>query len=141
MKKQSNMPWDAARVASRRELPKQRLLHGPVGSRLESNGAPGITASKRSWCGPFSAELPCCRGCGYHVCSCPIDPPYCPQCGPMPPATLTHRCPEGLPFKVVADARVPKDCAFFIGVDAALTPSRTAYTFLRLVNGAWQVVS
>lgn len=55
-------PWSMARVASRRELPKPRKMHGPVG---ESFGVEGV---------PEGVRYDACRGCGYHVCSCkPVE--------------------------------------------------------------------
>lgn len=61
-------PWDAARAASRRPLPRPRKLHGPVG------------ATPRTDYGE-----PACQGCGYHVCapSCEhakYDARFCAGC-------------------------------------------------------------
>ena len=61
------MRWDAARVASRRPLPKPRKMHGPVGDEaLNFRVEPGCFGEKR-W---RRTADDACEDCGYHVCSC-----------------------------------------------------------------------
>lgn len=67
-------PWHMARVASRRELPKPRKMHGPVGEKLETpdEGRARYPKMKSIWFAP--GECSTCRDCGHHVCSCkPVD--------------------------------------------------------------------
>ncbi len=88
-----SMPWSMARVASRRQLPKPRKMHGPVGEkryswgeRLEDSwiptGRPTLRYSMPE-CGDEATNergvpqiaVTACHSCGYHVCSCePVDP-------------------------------------------------------------------
>lgn len=61
-----NKPWDMARVASRRELPKPRKMHGPVGEQVQV---------VETWIGDNVEPDVSCQSCGYHVCSCePVKP-------------------------------------------------------------------
>lgn len=56
------MIWDAARVASKRPLPKPRKLHKPVGEH------------ERNVAGDNDQV---CRSCGHLICSCKfVLPPY-----------------------------------------------------------------
>lgn len=55
--------WDAARVASRRPLPKPRKMHAPVMSTIQV--APPTRADA------FEQDI-ACPGCGHHACSCPF---------------------------------------------------------------------
>jgi hypothetical protein len=59
-------PWDMARVASRRQLPKPRKMMGPVGEAIPDWTLirNGVVFEGRP--GPDQA----CHNCGYHVCSC-----------------------------------------------------------------------
>lgn len=70
-------PWHMARVASRRELPKPRKMHGPVGPAALLRPADG-----NNWTDAIrevgdSPDYPSrvnlgrtCKRCGVHVCSC-----------------------------------------------------------------------
>jgi len=73
--------WDAARIASRRQLPKPRKMHGPVGPAALLRPADG-----HNWTDAIrevgdSPDYPsrvniarACKGCGVHVCSCkPVE--------------------------------------------------------------------
>ena len=62
-------PWHMARVASRRQLPKPRKMHGPVGERPSDHEhyRNGVLHESRD------REYHC-NDCGYHVCSCkPVE--------------------------------------------------------------------
>lgn len=66
-------PWDMARVASLRELPKRKMM-GPVGA------FPDPIAPR------FRSD-PHCEQCGYHVCGCTVPTPIAARtvpryCGP-----------------------------------------------------------
>lgn len=70
-------PWQMARVASRRELPKQRKMLGPVGEQKPGNEgvercyAHGFGRSKGNASTFFaSGQCSTCKHCGYHVCAC-----------------------------------------------------------------------
>lgn len=54
--------WDAARLASRRPLPKPRKMMGPVGDELLDN--------RRTTPMLDIHDYMSCHGCGHHVCSC-----------------------------------------------------------------------
>lgn len=63
--------WNAAQIASERELPKKRKMHGPVGGKVNSEeGAwrAHVSVGRGTFIG--FGEVSCCAGCGYHVCSC-----------------------------------------------------------------------
>lgn len=74
------MRWDAARVASRRQLPKPRKMHGPVGERMDTTQVESVHANSRAgkqcWYGTENGDsaVTACRDCGYHVCNCkPVE--------------------------------------------------------------------
>lgn len=73
-------PWHMARVASRRQLPKPRKMHGPVGERMDTTQVESVHANSRAgkqcWYGTENGDsaVTACNGCGYHVCSCkPVE--------------------------------------------------------------------
>lgn len=77
------MRWDAARVASRRELPKPRNMMGPVGPESFKRPADGD-----NWCDAVrelgidanKLRAEACTDCGYHICSCEPAPAWKPTC-------------------------------------------------------------
>jgi hypothetical protein len=68
-------PWNAAKAASKRPLPKPRKTHGPVGEKQDI-ASHFVDNVDRHYLG--EQEFGTCKGCGYHVCSC------------APKATLRH---------------------------------------------------
>lgn len=63
------MRWDAARAASRRQLPKPRKMMGPVGERPTD-----IEQYRNGVLHESHTREHHCRDCGYHVCSCkPVE--------------------------------------------------------------------
>lgn len=60
------MRWDAARAASRRELPKQRKMHGSVG-RYQPAGQVGQCSAQEP---DGTVWARGCQFCGVHVCHC-----------------------------------------------------------------------
>lgn len=75
-------PWNMARVASRRELPKPRKMLGPIGRNAE--------AWKR-----FSSD-PHCEQCGYHVCGCTVPVQRLLTKPPLGPTPICKRCSKRL---------------------------------------------
>lgn len=70
-------PWSMARVASRRQLPKPRKMHGPVGDPVSAREGEADARHGSQHQRIFFAMGECstCPDCGYHVCSCkPVDP-------------------------------------------------------------------
>lgn len=57
-------PWQMARVASRRELPKQRKMHGPFGEKLPPIECKDALLINRV------VEYNSCNYCGFHQCAC-----------------------------------------------------------------------
>jgi hypothetical protein len=67
--------WDAARIASKRPLPKPRKMMESVGRQIDANRncmsdmEINRPDARRVWFAP--GECSACQCCGYHVCSGP----------------------------------------------------------------------
>ena len=100
------MRWDAARLASRRELPKPRKMHGPVGDSSRRGRCMGGTIDDH------------CLDCGYHVCNCDrVSPHYCWDCHRDFRCTLAafkaHDCSGKANQRLVTNGvSVPQRCFF-----------------------------
>jgi hypothetical protein len=112
-------PWNAAKTASRRALPKPRKMHGAVGTPIAELIAPLKAEHPRKltpleWSrarldyvrGDTNAWLDCaCQSCGYHVCSCKPSAPFVFPLGgeiKATPTAIELNTVVG-PIKVVAD--------------------------------------
>lgn len=62
-------PWNMARVASRRELPKPLKMLGPVGAKHDP-AAPHHACRSQVDIDDMSVDEGACDLCGYHVCAC-----------------------------------------------------------------------
>lgn len=121
-------PWDMARVASRRELPKQRKMLGPIGRNAE--------AWKR-----FSSD-PHCEQCGYHVCGCPVPVQQLLTKPPLGPVPICKGC--GKRLNACVQTSPCADSGLICGVPYAKSCSheRLNCTLCQWVNGtpmaAWR---
>ena len=72
----TDTPWNMARVRSRQVTRKYKPV-GPVGEPLCSVTAVGDMFERKM----FNAfEATCCEDCGFHCCSCELDPPMLMRC-------------------------------------------------------------
>lgn len=130
-------PWNMARAASRRPLPKPRVEHGPVGMKAGLDDTVKLNERgcyARAHDFDVVLESRHCRECGYHVCSCP---PKAVAPEPKPaPCSCAHtpveanQCPVTFAQVAQGIAQVVKANPEYVPVTMYVCPD--AYNQLRV---------